>query len=91
MIKTNENSRQELINSEVLRAVELCQQAADKGLKSIYFTTDKDIQRDVRDVLEGQHKIVVPTMFYCGVGARPSHPQVEHCGDKTEMKLKWIE
>ena len=88
-IVTNEKARLDFINSEVDRAVSECQASADKGRGSIYFTTSRDIQREVRDILEEKHNIYVPMMIYCGVNSRPSHLQIDHFGDKSEMKLKW--
>ena len=88
-IKVNEDARINLINSEVDRAVKDCQAAADKGLTSIMFTTNKDIQREVRDILNEKHEIFVPTQIYCGVNAAPSHKIINHYGDISEMKLRW--
>ena len=51
------------------------------------FTTDKDIQREVRDKLDDEHDVFVPMMFYRG--PTPSHYQVSHYGETTEMKLRW--
>jgi hypothetical protein len=88
-IKKNENARKNLIDAEVQRVVDLCQEAADKGLNSIMHTMPKDIQRDVRDILEEEHDIFVPTKVYCGLHSPPSHKIIEHYGDVSEMKLRW--
>lgn len=88
-IVKNTDARENLINSEVNRAVQLCQTAEDKGFNSIQFTTDRDIQREVRSRLKEEHGIVCPMLVFCGLYAPPSRLQIEHYGDKTEMKLKW--
>lgn len=85
-ITTNFNALQKRIDSEVSRAFTECKQAADEGRNYIWFTTDKDIQRDVRDLLESNHNICVP-MYIPKHGS--SYRQVEHWGERTEMKLKW--
>jgi hypothetical protein len=88
-IKKNEDARKNLINSEVERAVKECQEAADKGLNSIQFTTQRDIQREVRDILDEEHDVRVPYLIFTGRYAPPSKLQIEHYGDTTQMKLKW--
>lgn len=85
-ITTNTNALTQRINNEVKKAFELCQKSADEGRQYIFFTTDRDIQREVREKLENEHKIYVPMIIS---RYSPSHPAVEHYGDKTEMKLKW--
>ena len=86
-IIVNPEAIEALIQSEVTRAVDECQAAANSGKSSIYFTTSRDIQRELRNRLEDTHKIFVPTKFY--QGSTPSHKVVEHNGDETEMKLVW--
>lgn len=85
-ITTNTNALTQRINNEVKRAFELCQQSANEGRKYIFFTTDRDIQREVRDQLEKEHNIYVPTII---PRYEHSYLAVEHYGDKTEIKLKW--
>lgn len=87
--KADPKVRENLVQSEVDRAVELCQEAENSGQKSIFFTTDRDIYQEVRQILDEEHDIIVPMMVYCGVNAPPSRLQIEHYGDQTEMKLKW--
>ncbi len=85
-ITTNQDALTKRISSEVIRAFNECQEAANEGRKSIFFTTDKDIQRDVRNKLEEDHKIYVPTLIS---RYGPSRPCVEHWNDRTEIKLTW--
>jgi hypothetical protein len=85
-ITTNQEALAKRISSEVARAFNECQMAANEGKKHIFFTTDKDIQREVRDKLKEEHKIYVPTLFS---RYGPSRPSVEHWNDRTEMKLTW--
>lgn len=86
-IKTNANALTQRIENEVKRAFLECKESAEQGKKYIYFTTDRDIQRDVREVLEQQHKIFVPIIIS---KFSPSRPAVEHWGEKSEIKLSWI-
>jgi hypothetical protein len=86
MIKTNQNALQERINKEVNRAYKICMENAEQGVGYAYFTTDKDIQRDVRDILESEHNIYVPNIYSRYSKTRPA---VEHWGEITEMKLTW--
>lgn len=85
-ITTNQDALSIRISSEVNRAFNECQAAANEGRRSIFFTTDRDIQRDVRDKLENDHKIYVPTIIS---RYGPSRPSVEHWNDRTEIKLTW--
>ena len=85
-IVTNQDARQKRIDIEVQRAFSECQEAANQGRASIYFSTDKDIQRDVRDTLEEKYKIFVPTIIS---RYGPSRPAVEHWQYRTEIKLRW--
>jgi hypothetical protein len=85
-IQTNLTALTQRIEKEVSRAFNECQQAANEGRRSIFFTTDRDIQRDVRQKLEDEHKIFVPVIISRDA---PSRMSVEHCGDQTEMKLTW--
>lgn len=85
-IVTNQDARQKRIDVEVQRAFSECQEAANQGREYIYFSTDKDIQRAVRDTLNEKHKIYVPTIIS---RYEPSRPAVEHWQDRTEMKLRW--
>jgi len=85
-IKTNLTALENRIKSEVERAITECQSSADSGRESIYFLTDKDIQRDVREILEKTHKIYVPIIYSRYQSSRNA---VEHIGEKTEIKLYW--
>jgi cell division protein FtsX len=85
-ITTNTNALTQRIDNEVKRAFELCQKSANEGRQYIFFTTDRDIQRQVREKLENEHKIYVPTIISRD---SPSRLAVEHYGDNTEIKLKW--
>ena len=85
-IVTNVNARDKRIAEEVKRAFDKCKDAANEGREYVYFTTDRDIQRDVREALESNHKIYVPTIIS---RYEPSRIAVEHNGEKTEIKLKW--
>ena len=85
-IKTNQNALEQRILSEVKRAFLECKESEEQGRKYTYFTTDKDIYREVRDKLETDHKIFVPTIIS---KYSPSRPAVEHFLERTEMKLTW--
>ncbi len=85
-ITTNQNALSLRISNEVNRAFNECQVAANEGRKYIFFTTDRDIQRDVRNKLEKEHNIYVPTLIS---RYAPSSLCVEHWNERTEMKLKW--
>jgi hypothetical protein len=85
-IKTNENALQERIKREVNRAVAECQNEANEGKAYLYFSTSRDIQRDIRDILEKEHSIYVP-IIYSRYGS--SRPNVEHYEETTSMKLEW--
>jgi hypothetical protein len=85
-ITTNTDALQKRINSEVEKAFTKCKIAADEGRTFIYFKTDRDIQRDVRDILEKCHNICVPTI--CSPNAM-SRANVEHFQSVSEMKLVW--
>lgn len=85
-IQTNQDALKKRIEDEVRRAFVECKESAEQGKKYTYFTTDRDIQRDVRDILEKDHKIFVPTIFS---RYSPSRPAVEHFSERTEMKLTW--
>lgn len=87
IIVTNLDARQKRIDEEVERAFNDCKKAADNGITGIYFITDRDIQRDVREVLQSKHNIYVPTIIS---RYAPSRLAIEHfSNDKTEMKLNW--
>ena len=86
MIVTNQEALNKRISSEVNRAYSLCQDAASNGRQYIYFTTDRDIQRDVRDTLESQYNVYVP-MIISRYSA--SRYDIEHSSETTEMKLSW--
>lgn len=85
-IQTNQDALKKRIENEVRRAFEECKESAEQGKKYAYFTTDRDIQRDVRDILERDHKIFVPII--CSKYST-SRPAVEHSFERTEMKLTW--
>jgi len=85
-IKTNMEELENRIVSEYKRAFHECKKAADSGRMYHYFTTDRDIQRDVRNMLEEKHGIFVP--FLNSLNGVSTYA-VEHTRDKTEMKLKW--
>jgi predicted transcriptional regulator len=85
-IVTNQLAREKRIQVAIDLAVSVCQEAADRGLSSVFFTTDRDIQREVRDILEEQHKIYVPIKYSKD---SPSRTMVDHWRDRTEMKLQW--
>lgn len=86
-IKTNTNALTQRIESEVKRAFQECKESAEQGKKYVYFTTDRDIQRDVRELLEERHKIFVPIVIS---RYAPSRPAVEHWAEKSEIKLSWV-
>lgn len=85
-IKTNQTALENRIKSEVERAISECQSAANSGRTNVFFTTDKDIWRDVRDILDDNNKICIPTIFS---RYQPSRLAVEHFGERTEIKLVW--
>ena len=85
-ITTNKQALANRIEREIIKAFKKCQQAAQEGRLHIYFETDRDINKEVRNELKTRHKIYVPTIFSRN---SPSRPAVEHNGDKTEFKLQW--
>jgi hypothetical protein len=85
-IVTNQNLLEQRVKNEVKRAFEECKRQAENGKTYIYFTTDRDIQREVRDLLENEHQIFVPRIFS---RYSPTTSAVEHFGENTEMKLTW--
>jgi 5-formyltetrahydrofolate cyclo-ligase len=87
-IKTNTDALQRRINSEVHRAFSECQNAANDGKSYIFFKTDRDIQMDVRIMLEKNHRIYVPSIIS---RYEMSRLNIEHHKDTTEMKLKWYD
>lgn len=87
-VTTNLTIRNQRIEKEVNRAFQMCKDAANDGRTYIYFNTERDIQREVRDMLETNHNIYVPMIIS---RYEPSRIAVEHNGDNTEIKLTWAD
>lgn len=84
-IETNESARQTKIDENVKYVVSECQRAAQAGKRYQYIILDRDVQRDVRDIVEKETNIFVAINY----GASPSRPCVEYFGEKVEIKFTW--
>lgn len=84
-IVTNNDKRNERIETEVNRILIECQQKADNGHNRCYITTDRDIYRDVLDKLDTHNISVIVTIHRYG----PSTKAISHFGECTELGLKW--
>ncbi len=84
-ISTNESARQTKIDESVKYVVSECQKAAQQGKRYQYIILDRDVQRDVRDIVDKETNIFVAINY----GASPSRPCVDYLGDKVEIKFTW--
>jgi len=84
-IETNTDVRQKRIDSEVQRVIDECTEIAKQGGSYCYIRIDRDIQRDVRDILKEKTNI-----FVCiNHGVFPSKNCVEYYDNIAEIKFTW--
>lgn len=84
-IETNTYVRQKIIDAEVKQVIKICKETAKQGRQYCNITMDRDIQRDVRDVLEKTTNIFVAINY----GASPSRACVEYFQDEVIIKFTW--
>lgn len=84
-IETNTDVRQKRIDAEVQRVIEECTASAKRGCSYCFVSIDRDIQRDVRNILDEK-----TNLFVCiNYGASPSRTCVEYYGNVAEIKFTW--
>ena len=84
-IETNTDVRQKRIDVEVQRVIEECTETARQGRRYCFVSIDRDIQRDVRDILDEKTNLFVAIDY----GASPSRPCVEYYDNVAEIKFTW--
>lgn len=84
-IETNTDVRQKKIDAEVQQVIKICKETAKQGRQYCNITMDRDIQRDVRDVLNNTTNIFVAINY----GASPSRTCVEYFQDEVIIKFTW--
>ena len=85
-IVTNEEKRMEQIEAGVNLVIQKCKSEADCGKRYAYVILPRNIQREVRDILEKTTNIYV-TINY---GATPSRKCVEYIDENNvEVKFTW--
>lgn len=85
-IKTNEEKRKEKVEAEIKRVIQICEKKATDGKTYAYVHLPKDVQRDVRDILDSTTNIFVAIDY----GSTPSRYCVDYYDkDTVEVKFTW--